>query len=222
MVGSVLLVYNIARGQQPKPGGTLRVAWESDVAGLDPRLSPGAKALYVMGNLFNSLVTIDAELNYVPDLAESWEILEGDKVYVFHLRRGVKFHDRTDFNAEAVRWNYQRMMDPAEKALDAPNYSIVMSVDVVDAHTVKFTLKYPSATLLPAIAAHGAGFLQMSPTSFQQWGKEELRLHPIGTGPFKLAQWPPNQVIVLEKNPHHFQPGLPNLDRLELRIIKGV
>jgi peptide/nickel transport system substrate-binding protein len=220
MVGSILLVQIVAWGQQPKPGGTLRVAWESDVAGLDPRLSPGAQALYVMGNLFNSLVTIDAELNYVPDLAESWEILEAGKVYVFHLRRGVKFHDGTDFDAEAVRWNYQRMMDPAEKALDAPNYSIVEGVDVVDAHTVKFTLKYPSATLLPVMAAHGAGFLQMSPGSYRQWGKEEVRLHPAGTGPFKLAQWQQNQVIVLEKNPHYFQPGLPYLDRLELRIMK--
>jgi ABC-type transport system substrate-binding protein len=219
-VGSILLVQIVAWGQQPKPGGTLRVAWESDVAGLDPRLSPGAQALYVMGNLFNSLVTIDAELNYVPDLAESWEILEGGKVYVFHLRRGVKFHDGTDFDAGAVRWNYQRLMDPAEKALDAPNYSIVEGVDVVDAHTVKFTLKYPSATLLPVMAAHGAGFLQMSPASYKQWGKEEVRLHPIGTGPFKLAQWQQNQVIVLEKNPHYFLPGLPYLDRLELRIMK--
>lgn len=51
------------------------------------------------------LVTIDAELNIVPDLAASWEILEHGKVYVFHLRQGVKFHDGTDFDAEAVRWN---------------------------------------------------------------------------------------------------------------------
>src|SRR5918992_3880939 len=132
IVGYLLMAQLAAWAQQPKSGGTLRVAWEADVAGMDPRLSPGAQAGYVMGNLFNSLVTIDAELNYVPDLAESWEILEAGKVYVFHLRRGVKFHDGTDFDAEAVRWNYQRMMDPAEKALDAPSYSLVDGVEVVD------------------------------------------------------------------------------------------
>jgi ABC-type transport system substrate-binding protein len=154
LVGFLLLAPLTARAQQPKPGGTLRVAWEADVAGMDPRLSPGAQAGYIMGNLFNSLVSIDAELNYVPDLAESWEILEDGKVYIFHLRQGVKFHDGTDFDAKAVQWNYRHMMDSAEKALDAPSYSVVDGVEVVDTHTVKFILTYPSATLLPVMAAH--------------------------------------------------------------------
>ncbi|HSF30524.1 MAG TPA: ABC transporter substrate-binding protein [Candidatus Tectomicrobia bacterium] len=218
--GCLLLVHVAVWAQQPKLGGTLRVAWESDIAGLDPHLSPGAQGYYVMGNLFNSLVSIDAELNYVPDLAESWEILENGKVYVFRLRQGVKFHDGTDFDAEAVRWNYRRITNPEEKALDAPSYSIVDSVEVLDGRTIQFTLKYPSATLLPVMAAHAAGFLQMSPASYQRWGKEEVRLHPVGTGPFKLANWEQNRVILLEKNPHYFKPGLPYLDRIELRIIK--
>jgi ABC-type transport system substrate-binding protein len=220
LLGYLLVVPLSAWAQQPKPGGTLQVAWEADVSGLDPRLSPGAQAGYVMGNLFNSLVTIDAELNYVPDLAESWEILEDGKVYVFHLRHGVKFHDGTDFDAAAVRWNFQRLMDPAEKALDAPSYSLVDSVEVIDAHTVKFILKYPSATLLPVMAGHASGFLLTSPASYERLGKDEGRLQPIGTGPFKLAKWEQNRVIVLEKNPHYFKPGLPYLDRVEFRIMK--
>ena len=60
----------------------------------------------------------------------------------------------------------------------------------------------------------------MSPASYKHWGKEEVRLHPVGTGPFKLARWEQNQIIVLEKNPHYFKPGLPYLDRIELRIMK--
>ena len=216
----VLAFVGLTAAQQPTPGGTLRVAWEADVPGLDPHLSPGIQAWYVEGNLFNSLLTIDAQLHYVPDLAESWDVLEGGKVYVFHLRHGVKFHDGTDFDAEAVRWNYQRIMDPEEHALDAPFYSIVERVEALDAHTVKFTLTYPSVTLLPVLAANRAGFLQMSPAAYQRWGKEEVRLHPVGTGPFTLARWDQNQIIVLEKNPHYFKPGLPYLDRIELRIMK--
>src|SRR5262245_47116694 len=87
-------------------------------------------------------------------------------------------------------------------------------------HTIKFTLKYHSATLLPVMAAHAFGFLLMSPASYERWGKEEVRLHPVGTGPFKLGNWEQNRGIVLEKNPHYFKPGLPYLDRIELRIIK--
>jgi peptide/nickel transport system substrate-binding protein len=215
-----LLLMPVSSAQQSKPGGTLRVAYEADITGLDPHVSFGLQAWYVSGSLFNSLVTIDAELNVVPDLAESWELLEDGKVYVFHLRQGVKFHDGTDFDAEAVQWNYRRIVDPEEKTLDAPYYNIIDSVGVLDAHTVKFTFKHPTRTLLPVMAADRTGFLQMSPASYQKWGKEEVRLHPAGTGPFKLAKWEQNQIIVLEKNPHYFKPGLPYLDRVELRIMK--
>src|ERR671924_166413 len=147
VVGCLLLPPLAVWAQQPKPGGTLRVAWEADITGLDPYISPGVQAWFVEGNIFNSLVTIDAELNVVPDLAESWEVLEDGKVYVFHLRKGVKFHDGTDFDAEAVKWNHQRIMDPEEKAFVAPMFSIIDTLEAVDAYTVKFTLKHPSVSL---------------------------------------------------------------------------
>jgi ABC-type transport system substrate-binding protein len=215
-----LLLIPATWAQQPKPGGMLRVAYEADITGLDPHVSFGLQAWYVSGSLFNSLVSIDAELNFVPDLAKSWEILEDGKVYVFHLHKGVKFHDGTDFDAEAVQWNYRRIIDPEEKTLDVPYYNIIDAVEVVDAHTVKFAFKHPTRTLLPVMAADRTGFLQMSPASYKKWGKEEVRLHPSGTGPFTLAKWEQNQIIVLEKNPHYFKSGLPYLDRIELRIMK--
>ena len=206
--------------QQPKPGGTLRVAWEADIGGLDPYISPGVQSWHVVGNLFSSLLSIDANLNYIPELATSWDIQENGKVYVFHLRKGVKFTDGTDFDAEVVRWNYQRIMDPVEKAFVAPFFAIVDRVKALDAHTVKFTLKHPSMTLLPVMAAERTGFLQMSPAAFKKYGREDIRLHPVGTGPFTLAKWEQNQIIVLEKNPNYFKPGLPYLDRIELRVMK--
>src|ERR671919_447686 len=73
------LLLPVGWAQPPKPGGTLRVAWEADISGLDPHLSFGMQARHVVGNLFNSLVTIDPDLNYVPDLAASWEVLENSK-----------------------------------------------------------------------------------------------------------------------------------------------
>ena len=111
----------------------------------------------MVGNLFNSLVTIDAELNIVPDLAESWEVLENSKVYVFHLRKGV---NSTMAPISMPRWcrNYQRIMNPWRKGLVAPFFAIVDSVEALDAHTVKFTLKHPSMTLLPVMAAERVGF----------------------------------------------------------------
>jgi ABC-type transport system substrate-binding protein len=216
----VLGLSAFADGQQPRPGGTLRVAWEQDVTGFDPHWTSGLQVTYIAGNLFNSLMTIDKDLNYIPELAESWELQDHGKVYVFQLRKGVKFHDGTDFDASAVAWNFERIMDAEEKAFIRPFFDIVEAVEPLDAHTVKFTLKYPTQAFLPTIAVYRTGFVIKSPTSYKTWGQKDAALHPAGTGPFKLAKWEPNQIIVLEKNADYYKKGLPYLDRIELKIIK--
>jgi ABC-type transport system substrate-binding protein len=81
----VLGLITLADGQQPRLGGTLRVAWEQDVTGFDPHWTSGLQVTYIAGNLFNSLMTIDKDLSYVPELAESWEVQDHGKVYVFQL-----------------------------------------------------------------------------------------------------------------------------------------
>jgi ABC-type transport system substrate-binding protein len=91
-----LLVLPGDGSQQPKPDGVRRVTWEADITGLDPHLSFGMQARHVVGNLFNSPVTIDAELRIIPDLAESWELLENSKPYVFHLRKRAKSYHGID------------------------------------------------------------------------------------------------------------------------------
>jgi len=222
-VGLVLVAPVWLWAQQPKPGGTLKVAWEADITGLDPHTSSGLQAQWLVGNIFNSLVTIDENLNYIPELAESWEVKDDGKTYIFHLRKGVKFHDGTDFDAEVVKFNFLRItgrLDPEEKPFAAPFFTAVESVEPIDTHTVQFTLKSPSYTVIPALAIYRVGFLQMSPTSYKIHGKKDVALHPAGTGPFKLAKWEQNNVIVLEKNPNYFKPGLPYLDRLEFKIMK--
>ena len=216
----VLGLVGLAAAQQPRYGGTLRVAWEQDVTGFDPHWSAGLQNIYLAGNLFNGLVTVDEHLNYVPDLAESWEVQDNGKVYVFRLHKGVKFHDGTDLDAAAVAWNFERIMDPEEKALTRPYLEVIEAVEPLDAHTVKFTLKYPTQTFLPALAVYPRPFLIKAPSTYKTWGRKDAHLHPIGTGPFKLARWEQNQIIVLEKNPDYFKKGLPYLDRIELKIMK--
>jgi peptide/nickel transport system substrate-binding protein len=216
----LLMMQPIAWGQQPKPGGTLRVAWEADATGFDPGLSRGIQAYYLKGNLFNPLVTVDENLNFVPELAESWETQENGKVYVFHLRKGVKFHDGTDFNAEAVRWNIQWTTDRDSNSVMDAFLDTIEAVEVIDAHTVKIILKYPTFTLLPALAQYREGLLIKSPTAYEKVGKQDAPRHPVGTGPFKLAQWNQNSLIALEKNKDYWKPGLPYLDRIEFKIMK--
>jgi ABC-type transport system substrate-binding protein len=122
---AMLLLVADVDAQQPTSGGTLRVAWEQDVTGFDPHWTSGLQVTYIAGNLFNNLVTIDKDLNYLPELAESWEVQDNGKVYVFRLRQGVKFHDGTDFDAGAVAWNFERIMDKEEQAFIRPFFEKV-------------------------------------------------------------------------------------------------
>jgi ABC-type transport system substrate-binding protein len=221
LIGVCLLWFHpMAWGAEPKSGGTLRVAWEADATGLDPGFSRGIQAYYLKGNIFNPLVTVDADLNFVPELAESWEAQENGKVYVFHLRQGVKFHDGTDFNAEAVRWNILWTTDRESQSVMDAFLDTIETVEVIDAHTVKIILKYPTFTLLPALAQYREGLLIKSPTAYEKVGKQDAQQHPVGTGPFKLAKWEQNNLIVLEKNKAYWKPGVPHLDRIEFKIMK--
>jgi ABC-type transport system substrate-binding protein len=101
----VLGLRPMAWGAEPKPGGTLRVAWEAEGTGFAPGFSRGLQAYYRQGNSFTPLVTVDADVNFVPELAESWEPQENGKVSVVHLRHGGQFHDGTGLPADAVRWH---------------------------------------------------------------------------------------------------------------------
>src|SRR5262245_9823895 len=221
LIGVCLLwLQPMAWGADPKPGGTLRVAWEADATGLDPGFSRGIQAYYLKGNIFNPLVTVDVDLNFVPELAESWEIQEHGKVYVFHLRQGVKFHDGTDFNAEAVRWNILWTTDRESQSVMDAFLPSTENVAVTYVHTVKTILTYPTFTLLTALAQYREGLLIKSPTAYEKVGKQDAQQHPVGTGPFKLAKWEQNNLIVLEKNKEYWKPGLPHLDRIEFKIMK--
>jgi ABC-type transport system substrate-binding protein len=215
-----LVVSGVAMAQRPKSGGTLKIAFESDVPGMDPHTSLGVQVQVLIPSLFNTLVTIDENLEVIPDLASSWEVKDGGKTYLFHLHQGVKFHDGTDCDAAAVKWNFDRLLNPEEKVLTAPLFTMIEAVEPVDAHTVKITLQYPTDVFLRALANYRKGFPIISPTAYKTWGKQDLPAHPIGTGPFKLAKWEQNALILLERHAQYFKPGLPYLEKLEFRIIK--
>src|SRR5437588_4381890 len=109
LVVTVVLWSTLGWAQQPTPGGTLRIALAGDMTFFNANQgpAPGLSTLWVENNIFNSLlaVTPPPELKIVPALAKSWDILDNGKTYVFHLVEGVQFHDGTDFDAAAAKWN---------------------------------------------------------------------------------------------------------------------
>jgi peptide/nickel transport system substrate-binding protein len=208
-------------GEKPVRGGTLTVGLTSDLANLDPYKSNLYVDRLVMYNLYDSLVTIDEKLEFKPALAESWDASNPTAV-VFKLRRGVKFHDGTEFNAEAVRFNIQRILDDKSSPRNS-ELSTVASVEVVDPATIKFNLKEPFAPLL-ALLVDRAGMI-VSPAAAQKGGADFTR-NPVGagTGAFKFVEWRKDERIVLERNPEYWRKdadggALPYLDRLTFRPI---
>src|SRR6266853_5034811 len=219
----VVLWTGLGWAQQPRYGGTLRLALEGDPAFYDANQgpAPGAAAGWTGHNIYNSLLTMTppTELKIVPDLAKSWEVLDAGKTYVFHLEEGVKFHDGTDFDAEAAKWNIDRILDPEVKSWVRPYYEEIDTVEVVDKYTLRIRMKEPSGALPLALARYFQGIPMASPKSFETYDKDWVR-HPTGTGPYILKEWIPGKHVILAKNPHYFKPGLPYLDTLEFRIMK--
>src|SRR6266849_114551 len=209
--------------EQPRYGGTLRIAWPGDPAFFNANQGPaqGAPAAWLMHNMYNSLLTLTPppELKIVPDLAKSWEVLDEGKTYIFHLEEGVKFHDGTDFDAEAAKWNIDRILDPEVKSWVRPYYEEIERVEVVDKYTLRIRMKQPSGALLTALGGYFQGIPMISPKAFETYGKDWL-YHPVGTGPYIFKEWVPGKHVILEKNPHYFKKGLPYIDRLEFRVMK--
>jgi peptide/nickel transport system substrate-binding protein len=185
---------------------TLRIALMADPPKLDPHQSTAAVDRQVFQSLFDKLVDLDKDLKIVPMLAEKWTVSDDGMTYSFTLRQGVKFHDGTDFNADAVVYNFERVQDPKLASPRKSEISLVDKVTAVDANTVKITMKKPFAGFL-AVLTDRAGMM-VSPTAAKATGVDFLN-NPVGTGPFKFKERIKGDSITLVKNEAYWMKGLP-------------
>jgi ABC-type transport system substrate-binding protein len=166
--------------------------------------------------LYDRLVTFDEELNIEPQLATSWETSDDGRTWTFKLRDGVKFHDGTDFNAEAVKFNVERMMDSERNTTNRPLWNPISGASVIDDYTVQITTAEPYSMLLNTLA-HGSGAV-VSPTAVEMYGDEGITTNPVGTGPYQLNSFNPGQEVVLSAFEGYWA-GRPYLDQLVFRYI---
>jgi len=150
----------------------------------------------------------------VPWLATSWKYNPDALAGTLTLRKGVKFHDGTDFNAEAVKWNMEKYKDAGRTELQS-----VKSIDVIDDYTVRLNLSHNDSILLSDLACYHAA-LMISPTAYEKHGEEWCEKHPVGTGPFKFVSWEEDVAIKYERFDDYWQEGKPYLDGIEWHIIK--
>lgn len=190
----------------PKQDVVIRIAVNADPPKLDPHQSTALVDRQVFQSLFDKLVDFDKDLNVVPGLAEKWNVSPDGKTYTLSLRKGVKFHDGTPFNAEAVKYNFERMMAPDFPSPRKSEISAVQTVTAVDEFTVKLELKQPFAGLLAALADRAG--MMVSPTAAKAAGLDFLN-NPVGTGPFKFKERIKGDSITLVRNDEYWQAGLP-------------
>ena len=206
-----------ANAQTPVRGGTLRVGWIPDGKTLDPHFSVQFSERHVLYLIFNTLVGLDSSFKVVPELARSWQVAPDGKRVTFQLQRGVKFHDGTDFNAEVVKWNIERILDPATKSPQRSQLEpAVAAVTVVDPYTIAFELKKPFAPFLAALAER-PGFI-VSPTAVKKWG-ESFGQHPVGTGPFRFVDFVQDSRVTLERFDGYWERGKPYVDKVILQVV---
>ena len=232
LAGLTALPWNLtmaAEGGEPVYGGTLRVAFASDIHSgrftMNRETPPGYETFWVSNNTHNALVTLGPNYEIVPDLAKSWEILDNGKAYVFQLHDNVMFHDDTPCDAAAVKWNFDDLLSRAKTSWVYSYFTQVDSTEVINPTTFKVNMKEPAA-LLPVLAGYFHGIPIGSPTAVKKWGKDWNR-RPVGTGAFTYdpADYRPDELVVLKKNPHYFKKdaagnALPYLDRIEIRVLK--
>ncbi|NPA15192.1 MAG: peptide-binding protein [Deferribacteres bacterium] len=182
---------------------------------LIPLLASDSASATISGFVFNGLLKYDGDLNLVGDLAESWEIEDGGRVIVFHLRKGVLWQDGKPFTARDVKFTYEKLVDPKVATPYSGDFELIKKFEVIDDYTVRITYKYPFA---PALSSWTMGIIPEHLLKNEDLNTTGFNRHPVGTGPFILESWKTGQKLVLRANPRYFR-GRPYLDRVIYRII---
>lgn len=195
----------------PQKGGEVTLSSEKDAAGFDPINSTGYGFPLILP-MYDTLIKYNSELEPEPGLAEAWDFPD-DKTIVLTLRDGVTFHDGTPFNAEAVKFNIERVNSEDSRVLDLEN---IDSVEVVDENTVKLHLAQPDSSILLALSDFGG--MMVSPTAVKESGEDFAR-NPVGAGPYKMVEHIPNGEIVFEAYEDYWQENQPNSDKMVIKIM---
>src|SRR5262245_19481660 len=212
--GGLLVPVSAATSPQPKRGGTLVAAQEVDPVSLDPHTNSNFSALQGYEHIYESLTGYDEKTRVVPALAEKWEISNGGKTYLFHLRPNVKFHNGQTMTAEDVKYSIDRVIDPKTASPWRSWFDSIQEVKIVDPMTIQITLKDPYPGLLGSFAGMRASGI--IPKGLAE--RENLKIKAIGTGPFKLVEYVPQDHFTYARHQDYWDRPLPYLDGANFKI----
>src|SRR5262249_54445628 len=197
--------------RRPQRGGTLRFATRADAAGLDPHRNIIYLVSHPLAATTQGLLDLDLKSEPVAGIATEWDIAPDLLTYTFRLHKGVLFHNGREVDAEAVKWNFERIQDPKIRhPLTRSALENLKEMQVIDKYTLRCVLQAPSAAFLADVVYYPCNL--MAPDS-----AEQADIHPIGCGPFKLVKWERNNITELIRFENYFETdaegnNLPYLD----------
>jgi peptide/nickel transport system substrate-binding protein len=197
-----------------KRGGKLTWAIEQDPVYLSPFGGIPTANMWGKEFMYDSLLEWDKELGIKPALAETWETPD-DKTWVFHLRKGVKFHDGKELDSEDVKYSFEMQANPPPPGSTKTYYPKIASIDLPDKYTVKLNMSAPDPTVAGYLA--WARYSPMVPKGL--YDKVNTSTQGIGTGPFKLVEYIQNDHVTYTRYADFWKPGLPYLDELTLKVM---
>ena len=168
-------------------------------------------------SFYEGLFGFDRNMKLIPVLAESYDVSKDGLVYTVKLKHGIKFHDGTEFNADAVKANFDRVTNPDNKLKRYGLYSIIAKTEVVDPYTARITLKEPFSAFINDLA-HPSGVM-ISPAALQKYGSKDIAFHPVGTGPYKFVEWKQPDYLKVAKNESYWRKGYPKVDSITWKPV---
>ncbi|WP_274427362.1 ABC transporter substrate-binding protein [Chelativorans sp. YIM 93263] len=195
----------------PAMTADLAIAMDQIFQKMDPHNSNYNVDYSAASGVLERLIGFDHNMKLVPQLATSWEGSDDAKTFTFKLREGVTFHDGTDFNAAAVKANFDRLADQSQNLAKNSLFKVVDTVETPDDTTVVLKLREPFGAMINTVA-HPSVVIH-SPKALEEMGKG-VEKHPVGTGPFKFKQWIPGERLVLEKNEDYWDSEWPKVEQV--------
>ncbi|GGB31960.1 glutathione ABC transporter substrate-binding protein GsiB [Virgibacillus dakarensis] len=197
-----------------KEGKDITIAVADNFISMDPHDTNDTLSYSAQKTMMEGLVGFDKDMNVIPVLAKEYSANDEATEFTFKLQEGVKFHDGTPFNAEAVKANLDRLSDPDSKLIRASLFQIIKETKVVDEYTVKVTLSEPFGAMINTFA-HPAGMM-ISPKALKEYGND-VSQHPVGTGPYVFKEWQPGDYLTATKNEEYWNTSGDEVDSITFK-----